>query len=300
MATVELMSITAAEHIRRFEVALKDLPNMGETSAYAHEKPFLDLIRLFARYRKVVRRLVSLSTEELKKIMEINNGLKKEGANTFLDKLRPKQKDQLITIVTEVSDPNSPDYQNALDDLKRMMEKAKKLKDEGKAPSDENSEFNDAIYGYLEITDPRAQEHFLMCHLIERFLTQVLKKIDPSLSLRKDYFLTALTDIVIFDGIRHKDSEIFLTWRTKKPDGLGWVGKERLDAHIARRIDEFCKLAGKWEKFNSAAREISDHPVWIEWAKSTVNIEPRTLARKLASDILAYHEQNTITSLAVE
>ena len=131
MATFETVTKEAEKHIQQFKQALLDLPNMEGVSAFAHAESPRNLVKLFIQYRGVVKRLVSLSDEELLAITEINTRFEKEGANTFLAQLTPEQKNQLVEIITEASDTNFPDYQDALTDLQRMMNRANELKNRG-------------------------------------------------------------------------------------------------------------------------------------------------------------------------
>lgn len=176
----------------------------------------------FNTYLEVIDQLARLSPEELEKMRGINLRLGLLGAPDFLDRLDEGKRKNLPKDLRKICDPSQLQYQAAMADLKQMMAKAQELKSQGLRPSDKIERFKKAIWGYTLITDPKTIVDFGSCHFYERFLAQY------GYVQKKDQLLHAMEDVIA--GFFRKRN-IYKTWTTPKPEGLGWISPEKDEAY---------------------------------------------------------------------
>lgn len=215
-----MLEIPISEHIRAFKQAL-DFPEMREPTRLVETFP-LSIVTTYRKYVGVLDQLLKLSPEQLENFRLINTRLGVSGASEFLELLDEEKRAKLPEIVKNICDPTQREYQNGLADLKRMMTNAQKLKLEGARSSDQDPRFEDAIWGFLAISNPRAEIDFVFCHFFERFLAQY------GYVQKKDQLLQAMEDVI---ASSKRNTLVYKTWTTPKPEGLGWISKEKAEAY---------------------------------------------------------------------
>ncbi len=139
---------------------------------------------------------------------------------------------ELSSIVSASYDSSSLYYQPAVDDLVDRMEGGHLMKVTGMTPSDHDPDSLKVIWGHTVITGKEALLHFVMMHYLERFVSKALLDAGVQVAQQKDFFINAMTDIVILNGLKNPGDPIFNLWVTPKDqDGMGWITKDRLNSY---------------------------------------------------------------------
>ncbi len=225
---------TISSHVQHFADQLK-FDRLEQTRAnFASPENQAEIGHTFFAYRLLLKRLIALSPDDTKIIADVNQSRGKPGADSLLAELGPHRQTMIQTL-NEALDPQSPLYQAALTELRERMQNGQDIADAGLKPQDGDLRSDQAIWGFTQIAPEHvlAQMHFLICHFIERFMTQTYRKLEIPMAQRKDYFLTAMTDVLILENLRRgRFADIFAVWRRGKAEGgLGWISDSRLEAY---------------------------------------------------------------------
>jgi hypothetical protein len=232
----------AGRHIRTFEQGLENVPEVEEAIRAAGEE-VSETARVFDDYLDLARRLAKLSPEQTRLVAEANEELNrrggrsgsavKEGADIFLEELGETGRQRLLEVISQAADPDSPNYQETVAELAAMMEGGHQLKVSGKRPVDGDPLSDKVIWGHTQISDPVALRHFVICHYLERYVSVSLRKLGVRAAKRKDFFLNAMTDVIILEEMSNSgEPSIFTMWSTPKDQGgLGWIPQERIDSY---------------------------------------------------------------------
>lgn len=229
-----------AKHLQTLAVKLAAVPEL---------QPALDIIAndpahsayVYECYTQLIKDIPTLKQDELQRIKEAQTILRRRQGesgsastvivNDILSALG-NQKDILSVTAEESTNQNSPYYQPALNELVKRMVGGHQLKLQCKSPSDFDPESLKVIWGHTLITDPEALLHFTICHYLERYISEALIAASIGLARQKDFLINAMVDVIILDNIQNKNTQLFQTWVTSKPEGgLGWITEDRLSSY---------------------------------------------------------------------
>lgn len=225
--------------IHSFKSGLTSVPEAREASDLASENP-IPVGKLFIDYLRIVKKFALITSADRKILNRASSILKQKG-DRFLsashmtmeqyESLLGDSQPRLVSYLIKATDPKTEEHKEAISDLSEMMEKGHKLKMEGKTPKDGDPEFDSAIWSHTQIENPKAIEHVVIAHFMERFMSNLVEEKTGN-KPEKDSFLNAITDFVILEGLRNDNaSHILAVWRTPKSQGgVGWVSEERVEA----------------------------------------------------------------------
>lgn len=230
---------TVQKNVVKFgEYDVAKSPLLSDALRVAQNQPE-QILHSFATYDMVIRDLFDLKPEELCMIHEVNSKLgKTRGADEFIDHMQP-YKTQILDIVHHAGGIQDELTQQGVTELAFMMENAAQLKQTEPTwkPTDGDPRSDNVIWGFVNgATDPETNIDFVICHGIERIVSQSFR--DNSgfeYTKHKDWLLSAMTDVVALRGLQGKytEAKILPRWSQKRPDGLGWISQPRLDAYKA-------------------------------------------------------------------
>lgn len=210
-------------------------PPLKESFAYAkiHAEKVLSA---YATYDMVIKDLFSLTPQELATIKHVNEALGKlRGAHEFIAHMQQYKKIILDT-VRHAGNTSIPENQQGVEQLATMMQNAleQKQRDPNWKPTDGDPESDEVIWGFVNgARSEKIDIDFTICHGIERIVTARLHKIGITGFIdRKDWLLSAMTDVVSLRGLQRKYPETNLLdlWSHARPHGLGWISDKRLNA----------------------------------------------------------------------
>ena len=209
--------------------------------------PRIDSLRYiqstYLNYLRLIRTLTKLSPEDKILISKANaecaereigsNSAAHGGADHFLDTIGPENKQSLLTFAMKAADPNSLTFTNALQDLDDRMTLGHELSVTGEKLTDGNPKADTVIWGHTKGLQPKAMIHFVICHFLERAMTQIFAHQDSStvkdMAAHKDFFLNSLGDVIRLQAAKGKISpEIYELWRLpRNQGGLQWNSDEK-------------------------------------------------------------------------
>jgi len=227
---------TAANNVLFFgEFDVAKTPLLSNTVEMARTHPE-QILQCFATYDMVIRDLFNLKPEELRIIHEVNSKLgKTRGADEFINHMQP-YKTHILDIIHHTGGLESELTQQGVAELASMMKNAAQLKEKEPnwKPTDGDPRSDNVIWGFVNgATDPKTNIDFIMCHGIERIVTQSLRKENIEYTKHKDWLVSAMTDIVALRGLQGKypENKLLSQWSQRRPNGLGWISQQRLDAY---------------------------------------------------------------------
>jgi hypothetical protein len=223
-------------HVENFSTQLGDFTRLEETRKnYKSPERWQEVAHTFFLYRQMLKRLVNISDADLQIMAAVNEAKGTKGASGLLAELGPEKRAQLIKTLNKALDPESPIYTAALEELRAMMQNGQDIFDEEKKPTDGDPRSDAAIWGFTQIGPEHVhtQMHFLVCHFMERFMTQVYREAGIPMAGKKDYFLTAITDVLILEHLKNdRFNDVFALWQKPKAEGgLGWISTGRLEGY---------------------------------------------------------------------
>lgn len=223
-------------HVDSFSISLRNFSRLQETlQTLQTPENQGKIVDTFFQYRLLLKALVRLSEKDRAIISKVNEDRSYKGASALLSELGDQKRVELIASLNKMLNSEEPLYLAALAELTEMMNNGQEIFDEGKTPQDGDQKSDAAIWGFTQIAPEHVntQLHFLVCHFIERFMTQIYRDAGIEISQHKDYFLTAMTDVLILEYKKNsRFAEIFSLWMKPKSDGgLGWITDGRLDAY---------------------------------------------------------------------
>lgn len=232
--------IRELEHLPELAETIDLINNQEEFVQELGEKPLLYIGKKYLEYLRVIKDLSNLSdsdSEILSKFHERLDSTEHSGnasvninAVQFLNIVGDEGRNRLLEFVLESADPNSEVFQAALIDLADRMTKAHDMSVKGERLSDGASADADyVIYGFTKGLSKRATIDFVLCHFIERAVTQSLSSFEDE-SVRemvshKDYFLDAMTDVLLLKNTQDGSyAEVTDIWsRSREEGGLEWT-----------------------------------------------------------------------------
>lgn len=242
---VESLGLSQSQVLAFFEglqAKTANIPELEPALEYATKNPE-HVFDIYRQYVSIVRDLAHLSDGQIAQVHEAWSELNKTHVDIgsaseinsadVLASLDDSGKEKLADAASQVVNPDSEYFEEAVAELVQRMEGGHLLKVEGKTPVDGDPEADKVIWGHTQITNPEALVHFTISHYLERYLSRVLSAQGvPFASSEKDFFLNAMTDVILLDHFA-KDaySDIFdMRTRTKENGGLGWLKEDRISA----------------------------------------------------------------------
>jgi hypothetical protein len=223
------------------DTRLNDVPELRPGLSLATNNPEL-AANIYTGYVSLIGHISELSDEERQTIRDAkerminthgNFGTASEvSADDLLTELGTNRH-TFKTLAAQSTDPSSPYFKPALDELVNRMEGGHQLKLSGKQPSDDDPESRKVIWGHTMINDPHALVHFVVCHYMERYLAVALTEQGSQLARQKDFMLNALIDVVLVDNVLSGTfAKIYNVWSAPKDQGgLGWITQDRLASY---------------------------------------------------------------------
>jgi len=187
------------------------------------------VLRSFAIYDRVIQDLFDLKPDELALIKRVNEKLgKNRGADEFMETMGSEET-KILYAVHHAGGMQDRVSQEGITELAFMMKNAAQLKQKEPdwKPTDGDPRSDTVIWGFVNgANDPNINMHFVICHGIERILTQASPL---EYTKHKDWLLSALTDVVALRGLQGKfpETKLLSLWGQKRPDGLGWISQSR-------------------------------------------------------------------------
>jgi len=228
-------------HFELLEARLTGVPELRPAFAIFEETPG-HASEVYMSYVDLIGSVEHLSESDLGRIAQSQQLLNRQdsesgsaskvGANDLLAAVGSR-KSLLADLAAQSFDPSSPYYQPTVDSLVAKMEGGHKLKAEGKTPSDHDPESLKVIWGHTLITGDEALLHFTVCHYLGLYFSEALSAEGIELASQKDFFVNALTDVVILNHLKPDAVDpIFEVWVTpKESGGMGWITDARLKSY---------------------------------------------------------------------
>ena len=193
---------------------------------------------VYNTYLVLAEELVSLDGSDLDTVRKAQDLIQGEvgsastvGANNLSAELSERDID-LSSVASDSFDSTSPFYEPAIDEFVARLEGGHAMKVAGKNPSDHDPDSLKVIWGHTVITGEEALLHFVVMHYLERFISKALYDRGVPQAQQKDFFINAVTDVVILNGLKNPDNPIFNLWvAPKDKDGLGWITQDRLKSY---------------------------------------------------------------------
>jgi hypothetical protein len=225
-------------HIELLRQRLGEVPELQPAFALAEADPDR-AVDVYLGYLSLVEHMSKLDDEELARITRSQGRLRGElgsaskvGANDIVNALG-EDRNILNVCAAQSLDPQSPHYASAVDTLVARMEGGHQLKLSGKSPSDHDPESMKVIWGHTIITGREALLHFMLMHYLERYMAEALVDRGLEPARQKDFFINAMTDVVILEGQADSDDPTFRLWLASKDQGgLGWITEDRLKSYV--------------------------------------------------------------------
>lgn len=217
-------------------------PYLSDALKFAQTYPE-QILHHFATYDMVIRDLFNLKPEEIHMIHKVNSKLgKTRGADEFIEHMQP-YKTQILDIAHHAGGLENESTQRGVTKLATLMENAAQLKQTEPSwkPSDGDPRSDNIIWGFVNgATDSETNIDFVICHGIERIVSQSLQKEKIEYTKHKDWLISAMTDVVALRGLQGKypEKKLLSRWIQKRPNGLGWVSQQRLDTYKELGVKE--------------------------------------------------------------
>lgn len=154
------------------------------------------------------------------------------GANDIVTALGPR-KGMLVDLANNSVNPQSEHYQDAVNNLVSKLEGGHKLSERRKSPSEHDPESLKVIWGHTLITGDEALLHFMTCHYLGLYFSEALQAEKIDFADKKDFFVNALTDVVIINHLHANNTDpMYDVWaKSKKEGGMGWITKSRRNSY---------------------------------------------------------------------
>ncbi|MBL8015533.1 MAG: hypothetical protein JNK26_05100 [Candidatus Doudnabacteria bacterium] len=227
------------EVIQAFKQVNEEVPEITAAYELAVNNPLM-VSRIFYRYVQLVDQMTNLSEENLtiiaqyyrSKALEKPDSASHHNLLDVLNTISTEQKESLRDLIREAANPASPVFKAALTNLQEMMKNGSEYKASGQVPYDGDPLADRLIWGHTQLTAPYILIEFTVCHFIERFMSVAFAKIIPDIARHKDWFLSALTDVIALNAAREDTSkQVSRHWQvTREEGGLGWLSSTRLQA----------------------------------------------------------------------
>ncbi len=234
---MELPEQAIYDHYQLLEDRLSGVPELKPAFAIFDSAP-RHVKEVYVSYMALVARMAALSTPDQERIAQSQRLLVEQGgqsgsasvvgANDIVNALGDR-KNVLVEMAIRSLDPSSDYYQNAVANLVSKMEGGHKLKLSGKTPSDHDPDSLKVIWGHTLITGNEALLHFVTCHYLGLYFAETLGAEGLVFAQQKDFFVNALTDVVILEHLHSGDPDpVFDVWAAPKQDGgMGWITDSR-------------------------------------------------------------------------
>ena len=189
------------------------------------------VVRIGLSYYHVAEDLLTLPTDDLAIITEINKKLGKgRGADTFRLALAGKES-MIRGLLKEALNQDEGVFGVAVNELGTRMDRAraKRAALPEWRPFDGDEESDNMIWGQTNgANDPWIDVHFMLCHLGEQLCNVHLKK-TVGYCGKKDWSF-ATTDVIVYYGLlgREPEKSLLEIWRMPRPEGLGWASESRM------------------------------------------------------------------------
>lgn len=244
--------INPRQQVRNLHTLFSEFTELDGTRADFPPERWREIHSIFMDYIALIESTINISPDDLEVIKQasilinLQNAEKGKRSETntldLLALLSRLEINDLSEIMRASFNQEAPFHLEAMNQMMRMMRNAQELKAKGIKPQDGDRLADEAIWGYTQINYTRAQVHFLICHYLERYFVAILRKKGIYLPRDKDFFLGALTPIVILKFIRYINSpnqklgempEILTLWVNPKANGgLGWVEEADLKVYL--------------------------------------------------------------------
>lgn len=225
-------------HITTLSGRLLSVPELQPVMSIIASNP-THAIDTYNSYLGLSLRLVNLDNSDYAAITKSQQQMNGEvgsassvGANDLAAELATRNI-HIESIVYSSFDSSSPHYEPAVDELIKRLEGGHQMKVAGKNPSDHDPGSLKVIWGHTVITGEEALLHFTIMHYLERFVSIALDDQNVPVAKQKDFFINAMTDVVILNGLKNPDDVIYKLWvAPKEQGGLGWITEDRLRSYV--------------------------------------------------------------------
>ncbi|HEX8923800.1 MAG TPA: hypothetical protein VF828_03640 [Patescibacteria group bacterium] len=203
---------------------------------YAKKNPG-EMADIYYGYYRIIKDALNMPPEEVAAAARVNLALgKHQGLSFFREAIRGREAG-IILMSQTATEPKSWIRRMGIEELGMMTLNAerKKNSDSNWKPKDGDSESDAIIWGFTNgATRPITDVHFLVCHGIERVISQEFRDVWPiEYCRKKDWLLNAMTDTIVIRGLQGKgyEAKYLPLWQARRPEGLGWASDHRITAY---------------------------------------------------------------------
>lgn len=218
---------------------LSAVPEVQSAITLANEHPD-KAQKIYQEYLEIILQIPLLTTGQLTTIRNARNSLNK--GNEAISASHSDSKGLLEATLGKIDipqaalrslDQTSQYFVLAVDELAKRLEGGHAMKVSGKQPVDGDPESDRVIWGHTKMDNANALLHFVICHYLERYVSEELKGQSIAIGFEKDYFLNAMTDVLILDYLgSNKYADLMALWMLPKDQGgLGWISIEMVAAY---------------------------------------------------------------------
>lgn len=198
---------------------------------------YVNLIKHFALLDEKSLAIITEAGNRSAQAKLISNSATHYEADDVHRTLGAENREKLVNFALKSTEPTSPIFTAALNDLTTRMLLASTLASTGGKLEDGDPRSDQVIWGHTKNLYPKAITHFASCHLLERTVTQALHhdaspKVEEMIS-HKDWLLSAMTGTLYLQNAQGwGNKEITQMWMNSRENGgVGWANQARQDIY---------------------------------------------------------------------
>ncbi len=226
----------------------RDLPEMRPVAAMLDEedgKPD-KAEALFSSYLNLIDSLTDLSSDDFDTIRQANAILDAEDSKSNRAGPRRMTADRLVRsmgsdplifkdLIRASTDVSSDDVEGAKAALRMKLEQGHQIyATTGRTVDTKTSIPDDVILDHVDRYGYEALANTTIANYLQEYATRHLSSMNLDTTRQKDFFINALSDVLILDHIsgQNKFRDIFEAWsRSRKAGGIGWITEKQIEAY---------------------------------------------------------------------